>query len=76
MARPITLPEPFMAMALHVGTVRALADSLGTTPMTVWRWAHGVVPGEIVRRAVNGWATRRGLPAPWPANEGGSNDEA
>lgn len=41
MARPITLPDPFRALAEKVGGVARLAMVLGVTPRTIHRWATG-----------------------------------
>jgi hypothetical protein len=55
-------------MAASAGSVADLAIALDTTPMTVWRWAHGEARPRyaMMREAVNAWARRRKLPEPWP----------
>jgi transcriptional regulator with XRE-family HTH domain len=42
MSKPITLPEPWKSLAIRKGGVNRLADELGVTPCTVYRWAHGL----------------------------------
>lgn len=41
MPRPTTLPEPWRSLAVKLGSVQALADSLHASPRSVHQWAHG-----------------------------------
>ena len=43
MPRPTTLPEPWRSLAANLGSVQALADGLGVTPLTVRRYASGEI---------------------------------
>lgn len=36
-----TLPEPWLSLSQKLGSVKALAQALGTVPKTVSQWAHG-----------------------------------
>ena len=66
MSRPIALPSPWLELARHAGSVKALAEALSTTPRTIQRWASGDrVPDVLWQRAANAWARRRGLAVPW-----------
>lgn len=44
MSRPTTLPPAWAALAAAHGGVRALADALGISPPTLYRWARGITP--------------------------------
>jgi len=64
--RPITLPEPWGALARAYGGRRALAAALKVDEKTVWRWATGEnTPNDATRRLVDAMAKRRGVRAPW-----------
>lgn len=41
MARPSTLPEPWRSLALKLGSVQALADTLGVHRSAINRYALG-----------------------------------
>lgn len=41
MGRPLTLPEPWAALAAQLGGVQALADAAGASPRSIHQWAHG-----------------------------------
>jgi hypothetical protein len=66
-SRASTLPEPWLALCLAVGSVGDLAKKLQTSPVNVWRWAHGKTrPGPLVRDATNRIARRYGVAEPFP----------
>lgn len=66
MGRPITLVEPWAALARALGGVGHLASALGVTTRTVRRWAAGdTSPSELQRRDVRARLKRRGLSSPW-----------
>lgn len=68
MARPSTLPEPWLALASAHGGVVKLAALLGVEYTTVERWAaRRFQPGKAMRARVDALASRKGLPSPWEA---------
>ena len=70
MSRKTTLPSPWREMAERAGGVAALASQLGVGISTVRSWGAGTrTPGAIVMAAVNTWARRRGIEAPWTKPE-------
>jgi transposase len=71
-SRSTTLPSPWREMAERAGGVAALAAELGVGVSTVRSWgARTRTPGVIVQRAVNAWARRRGIAAPWATGQRG-----
>lgn len=67
MSRPTAIDGPLAALVAHAGGVEALADALGVSRLTVYRWWSGDrTPSTIAARAVNDWAKRRRLPEPFP----------
>lgn len=71
MSRRTTLPEPWLSMSVAAGGVAELVQLLDIDQMTLWRWTHtDARPSKIVRSVVNGWATRRGIEAPFVEEEG------
>jgi hypothetical protein len=66
MGRPITLPEPWAALAHALGGVGQLAAALGVTRRTVHRWATGASKASVLQqRDVRDRLRRRDLPSPW-----------
>jgi hypothetical protein len=65
-SRSSTITGPLAALVAAAGGVGALADELGVSESTIWRWGTGeVVPPLIVRRTVNDWANNRGIAPPF-----------
>jgi len=66
MSRSTTLPSPWREMAARAGGVAALAAELGVGVSTLRSWGAGTrTPGLLRQAAVNRWAKRRKLKAPW-----------
>lgn len=66
MSAPLTFPKPWSELVESAGGVVPLAEAFGVTHMTLWRWAHGESsPSKLARRAVNTWASRRGIAPPF-----------
>ena len=61
MSRATTLPPSWAALAAALGGVSALADACGVDRVTIQRWGRGVRPSELVCKAVDAMARRRGL---------------
>jgi hypothetical protein len=67
MARPISLPSPWLELAQAVGGVGKLAEACGVTTRALERWASGDrTPGSIVRDHVRALARRHKVAEPWP----------
>ncbi len=63
--------ETFQPLIRRAGGIAALAAELGTTEVTVWRWAAGKTePSSFARTAVEAWAHARGIPSPWLVEPG------
>ena len=61
-----TLPEPWAALALALGSVESLAASLQVSRTTIWRWSQGAAPRSVaVRRRVEIVARRHGVADPF-----------
>lgn len=66
--RPASLTSPWRELAAHAGGVGKLATALGVTRLTIYRWAHGErTPSALEQTAIDTWARRRGLVAPYAA---------
>ena len=60
------LEGEWKAMADYAGGVGQLAKALGVTRLTIHRWGTGKrTPPDVTVEAVNLWARKRGLKAPW-----------
>lgn len=64
MSRQTTMTGPWAAMAEAAGGVGHLAEILGVTPMTIWRWANGGTISPPVRIALATVAHQLGVQSP------------
>lgn len=62
--RPIEMEGPWGAMATAAGGVNKLAEMLGVTTMTVWRWSQGGKMQGPARIVVESTAERLGVRSP------------
>lgn len=77
MPRNTTLEEPWLSMAKAAGGVDGLARAFRAGNMTLYRWARGQqTPHPIIRDAVNAWAVKRGIVAPFPNDDLGARPPA
>lgn len=59
-----TLPEDWKRMAEAAGGVKNLADRLGVSQSTLWRWANGAVVTDNLQTIVALAARFLGVPVP------------
>lgn len=67
MPRPTGITGALAPLVEHAGGVEKLAEALGVTRLTIYRWSTGErTPSSLAQRAVNDWAKRRRLAPPFP----------
>lgn len=65
MGRKARLPEPWQSLAAHHGGAMALAELLGVSYVTFWRWTHGLCsPSPENEAKVAALCDSSGLPLP------------
>lgn len=62
--RPTTMPEAWARLADAAGGVAPLAEALGVTTMTLWRWSKGGKMSRTARMVLETFCKRRRLPIP------------
>lgn len=61
----LTYPEPWSTLARQMGGPELLAQELGCSQRTLYRWAHEVTdPTRTARQTIDRLFRERGIPGP------------